>query len=63
MIKFRYEGPVYAFDALVTSSWKAETYAPTAKKAIANLKYRFRMEMDYYSCTPLDLPMENLKRV
>jgi len=55
-MKFVYEGPVYAFDSLLYTNWKAETYATSKAKAVANLKYRFRKAYNVEMYTPLDLP-------
>lgn len=40
--KYTYKGAVYAFNNLVSTHWEASTWAISEKKAISNLKYRFR---------------------
>ena len=53
---YAYEGEVYAFDSLVMTEWKAETWAVSEEKAKANLKFRFRNEYNLSKITPLLLP-------
>ena len=40
MPKYVYEGPVLEFEHLLTDKWRAETLAPTKRKAISNLQYQ-----------------------
>ena len=42
MPKYVYEGPVLEFEHLLTDKWRAETLAPTKRKAISNLQYQFK---------------------
>lgn len=54
--KYEYEGAVYAFGELASAHWKASTWAISPKKAITNLKYRFRIDNNYSYRTPLEMP-------
>ena len=51
-----YTGPVMKFNTCVQQNWQASTYAPTEKKARANLTYRYKREHDYIKETKIDLP-------
>lgn len=53
---YSYSGPVMMFDRCVANSWKAETYAPSEKKAKSNLAYQFRKQNGLISGTRIGLP-------
>ena len=42
MPRYLYDGPVLEFERLLTDRWRAETFAPTKRKAISNLQYQFK---------------------
>jgi len=42
MTKYKYKGPVTLFGRCIAESWKAETSAPTFKKAMSNFKYQYK---------------------
>lgn len=44
MIRYVYDGPVYVFQTLVSSSWHGETMADTEKKARSNLTYQYKQQ-------------------
>ena len=48
MPKYVYEGPVLEFEHLLTDKWRAETLAPTKRKAISNLQYQFKKNIIDY---------------
>lgn len=50
---YTYKGAVYAFDRLVSCNWEASTFAPSEKKAISNLKHRFRNAIGAVNHTPI----------
>lgn len=55
-MKYRYEGPVYEHDRLVSDRWIAETTANSSSKAISNLAYRWKKENNKQAYTPVKLP-------
>lgn len=63
MAVYRYEGPVWKYDRLVADIWKAETTAPTKRKAISNFKYRFKKEEGYSREVPVVLDETCINRV
>jgi hypothetical protein len=42
MTKYVYKGPVVIFGKLVSNNWSGETVAPSRKKALNNLAFRFK---------------------
>lgn len=42
--RYSYKGPVCEFDRCIAHIWTAETSAPSKKKALSNLTYRFKQE-------------------
>lgn len=42
--RYTYEGPVRSFDDVVSSRWKAETWATSEAKARANLVYQYKRD-------------------
>lgn len=56
MNKYSYEGPVLRFGVPVTNSWSGSTYAPTERKAISNLAYRFKKANNLEPRSNITLP-------
>ena len=56
MNRYSYEGPVLRFDKCVQDNWKAETMAPSEKKARNNLSYRWKKINGYEGNTKVELP-------
>lgn len=54
--RYSYEGPVCEFDRVIASMWTAETYAPSKKKAISNLAFRFKREHNKIRTAKITLP-------
>lgn len=51
-----YKGPVYDnFGNLIESNWYGQTSAYGTKRAISNLKHRYRVECNLPMCTKLTL--------
>lgn len=44
MNRYVYDGPVKEFDDVISSRWKAATYAVSESKARSNLVYRYKRE-------------------
>ena len=44
MDHYIYEGPVKQFDTVILRDWSGKTYAPSEKKARANLIYQFKKQ-------------------
>ena len=42
--KYKYNGGVRYFDQIITTTYKAQTYASSEKQAISNLVYRYKRE-------------------
>lgn len=42
--RYSYKGPVSEFDRCIAHMWTAETSAPSAKKALSNLAFRFKRD-------------------
>lgn len=53
--KFSYDGPVTTFGKLIAERWAATTWAPTEKRALANLSYRFKTEYNLSPGTRIEL--------
>lgn len=53
---YRYYGPVLEHDICVARNWDATTFAPSAKKALSNLSFRFKKDNNrpYISKVTLD---------
>lgn len=62
MYEYEFEGSVYRFDTCICQHWTAVTYAPSVKKALSNLKYRFKKENGYSRSAKIHLE-GNLHRV
>lgn len=51
-----YDGPVMEFDTCIDQCWHAVTYAPTEKKALSNLAYRYKKENGRAANAKITLP-------
>lgn len=54
--RYRYIGPVMAFDRLVMSKWEEETVAESEKKAKNNLAYQFKKDAKLARTAKVSLP-------
>ena len=54
--KYEYDGPVLAFNTIVTSRWKGETMAISEKKARSNLAYQFKINNGQIAGSKINLP-------
>ena len=53
---YSYDGPVYEFDRLLTTHWKATTRASSEKKARCNLAYQFKQQYDRVPRSKITVP-------
>ena len=53
--RYVYEGPVKEFDTIVMRDWSGDTYAPSEKKARANLTYQFKKQYNKSSSAKITL--------
>lgn len=60
---FRYCGPVMHYDKIVDYCYKAETQATSAKKALANLTYRWKNDNNHSRSYKVELDINCLKSV
>lgn len=42
--RYSYNGPVCEFERCITHLWTAETSAPSKRKALSNLAFRFKRD-------------------
>ena len=42
--QYEYRGPVMEFDICIDRNWIASTWAPSEKKALSNLAYRYKKD-------------------
>lgn len=56
MAVYQYRGPVYRFGKMVCEYWEAVTTAVSIKKALNNLKFRYRQQNGYSNSTVVELP-------
>lgn len=54
-VRWVYEGPVKSFDDVVSSRWKAETWATTEAKARSNLVYQYKRDHGLSASTKITL--------
>lgn len=54
--QYEYCGPVMEFDICVERTWKASTWAPSEKKALSNLTYRYKRDHNRAPQTKITLP-------
>lgn len=53
---YSYNGPVLEFDRIITTRWKASTYAASEKKARSNLAYQFKQQYDRAPRSRISVP-------
>lgn len=58
MDRYRYEGPVVAFERCIAARWSSETIASTPAKAKNNLAYQFKRDHNMVESTKISLPGE-----
>lgn len=56
MGQYRYCGPVKEFDTIINNKWEGTTSAPSEKKALNNLIYRYKREHGKSADTKITLP-------
>ena len=56
MPRYLYDGPVLEFERLLADRWRAETLAPTKRKAISNLQYPFKKNNNRLPNSKITLP-------
>ena len=56
MTLYSYDGPVLAFEKIVTNHWQGQTYAVSEAKARSNLAYQFKIENGKVPRTKITLP-------
>lgn len=56
MTLYSYDGPVLAFEKIVTDHWRGQTYAVSEAKARSNLAYQFKIENGKVPRTKITLP-------
>lgn len=56
MNQYLYSGPVMEFDRCIADRWEATTWAPSEKKARANLTYRAKSDMGKVPSAKITLP-------
>lgn len=54
--RYDYEGPVMKFDICIDRNWKATTWAPSEKKALSNLTFRYKRDHDMVGSVNITLP-------
>lgn len=62
-ILFKYKGPVYRFEHLLTNKWEAATLAVSPEKALCNLKFQAKRKFNYSVGVKLTLDKNCLKEV
>lgn len=55
LMLYHYRGPVFRFERLINADWEAYTKAPTFRKAVSNLIYRYKLENGYKSTANISL--------
>jgi hypothetical protein len=56
MNQYSYEGPVKEFDRIVSSKWKATTYAQSEAKARSNLAFQYKKMYKKSASSKITLP-------
>jgi hypothetical protein len=56
MPQYTYDGPVMAFDKLISERWTGTTFADTERKARVNLAYQFKKQNNRIPATKIYLP-------
>lgn len=54
--RYKYSGPVLAFDRLICDKWRGETVAETPEKAKSNLAYQFKKKNNLEKNARIYLP-------
>lgn len=54
--RYIYDGAIMVFDKCVESNWKAETMAPSEKKAKSNLTYQAKRYLNAIAGAKVTLP-------
>lgn len=62
-ILFKYKGPVYRLEHLITNKWEASTLAVSPEKALSNLKFKAKREFNYNVNVKLTLDKKCLMEV
>lgn len=61
--KYIYKGPVYRFENCVIDKWVAITQAPTKEKALSNLQFRAKAELQLTKYAKIRLVKHCLEEV
>lgn len=61
MDTYIYHGPVYKFDTCIEQNWEAQTWAPTKKKALSNLRYQYKRDNELLPSAKISLLEEYLE--
>lgn len=56
METYIYKGPVLLYGKTICHNWQGETTAPSERKALSNLIYRFKKDHGYANRVVIDLP-------
>lgn len=56
MKQYSYDGPVMEFGRCIANRWQATTSAPSEKKALSNLAYRFKKQNNKIPSAKITLP-------
>ena len=62
MDKYAYDGPVRMYENVLTSHWKAETFAKSEAKARSNLAYQYKKAHGLDRSTKITLT-EKIERI
>lgn len=60
---YTYNGPVTVFGVCVLRDWKTTTWAPSEKKALANLAYRYKKQQGLVASAKVELPGKLVKEI
>ena len=60
---YSYKGPVMAFGVCVLRDWQTTTWAPTEKRALANLAYRYKKQHGLVASAKIELPGKLVKEI
>lgn len=61
MERYKYSGPVKAFDRTVNDNWTGETMAVSEEKARSNLAFRYKKETGRAASSKITLPGKLVK--
>lgn len=53
---YSYRGPVMNFDTCIERNWETETWAPSEKKALSNLAFRYKRDHNMAKNCKITLP-------